>query len=105
MSATLESLLSQVTLLASNADLSLRYKISNQLSQLARSIATPRQIMTGHGFMYTEQVMVKIASDLDIFTILTQSETSLKTEDIASTCGCDPVLAGLTNIKPLAISY
>ena len=92
--STIESLLSQLGQAASNADLSLRYQLSGQLQRLARSIATPRQIMQHYGYMYTEQVMARIAADLDLFTILAQSEGPLSTGDIASKSGGDPALIG-----------
>lgn len=95
MPATIESLISQIEVLAGSADLSLRYKLAGQLSRLASSIATLRQIMQQHGYMYAEQAMFKIASDLDIFTILAQSENPMRVEDIASRCGCDAGLAGM----------
>ena len=93
--STIESLLSQLGQAASTADLSLRYQLSEQLQRLARSIATPRQIMQHYGYTYTEQVMARIAADLDLFTILAQSEVPLSTMDIANKSGGDPVLIGL----------
>ena len=34
--------------------------------------------MQHYGYMYTEQVMARIAADLDLFTILAQSEGSIE---------------------------
>lgn len=95
MSIAIDSLLEQLAQAASTADLSLRYRLSRQLQRLARSIATPRQLMTHYGYTYTEQVAARIASDLNLFTILAESDGPLKTEDIASKCGADPVLIGM----------
>ena len=95
--STIESLLSQLAQAATTADLSLRYQLSGQLQRLARSIATPRQTMQHYGYMYTEQAVARIAADLDLFTILAQSEGALRTEDIASKSGADPKLIGLEN--------
>ena len=95
--STIESLLSQLEQAASTADLSLRYQLSEQLQRLAQSVATPRQIMQHYGYGYTEQVISRIAADLDLFTILAQSEGPLRTTDIASKSGGDPVLIGLEN--------
>jgi hypothetical protein len=93
--STIESLLSQLGQAATTADASIRYKLSGQLQHLARSIATPRQMLQHYGYTYTEQVAAKIANDLDLFTILSQSEGPLKSVDIASKCGGDAVLIGL----------
>jgi hypothetical protein len=93
--SAIESLLSQLGEAASTADLSLRFKLSAQLQSLAHSIATPTQIMQHYGYMYTEQLVVKIAADLDLFTILAESEGPLKIEDIASKTGADSSLLGL----------
>lgn len=90
--STLESLTAQIVQMASTADNSLRYRLSGQLQRLARAIATPRQIMQHYGYTYTEQVMAKIAVDLDIFSILSKSEGPMKTEDVASKTGGDPAL-------------
>ena len=68
--STIDSLLAQLEGAASTADLSLRYRLSGQLQRLARSIATPRQLMQHYGYTYTEQVAARIAADLDLFTIL-----------------------------------
>ena len=92
--STIDSLLSQLGQAASTADLSLRYQLSGQLQRLARSIATPRQTMQHYGYLYTEQVVARIAADLDIFTILAQSEGPLRTNDVASKSGGDPLLIG-----------
>lgn len=93
--STIESLLSQLAQVANTADLSLRHRLSEQLHSLSRSIATPRQVMQYHGYMYTEQVVARIAADLDLFTLLSESNNSLRTEDIAQRCGADPILIGL----------
>ena len=92
--STIDSLVSQLGQAASTADLSLRYQLSGQLQRLARSIATPRQTMQHYGYTYTEQVVARIAADLDLFTILAQSEGPLRTEDVASKSGGDPLLIG-----------
>jgi hypothetical protein len=93
--STIESLLSQLTQAASTADLSLRYRLSEQLQRLARSIATPRQRIVHYGYTYTEQAVVKIATDLNLFTILEESDGPLKTEEIAAQSGGDSMLIGL----------
>ena len=50
--------------------------------------------MQHFGYTYTEQVAARIAADLDIFSILSQSGKPLKSEDIASKCEGDPALIG-----------
>ena len=92
---SIESLLSQLAQAASTEDLSIRHQLSGQLQKLARSIATPRQIMQHYGYTYTEQVVARIAADLNLFAILAESDDLLKTEDIASKSGGDPTLIGL----------
>ena len=93
--STIESLLSQLRQAASTADLSLRFKLSEELQRLARSVATPRQMIRQYGYMYTDQAIARVAADLDIFTILVQSEGPLKTADIAAKSGGGPALIGL----------
>src|SRR4051812_30913163 len=95
--STIESLVSQLAEAAKTADLSVRYRLSGELQRLARSIATPRQVMQHYGHLYTEQVVARIANDLNIFTILTESDGPLKTEELASKCGGDPALIGQRN--------
>ncbi|KAI9641135.1 hypothetical protein NHQ30_010565 [Ciborinia camelliae] len=102
--STIESLLSQLTQAASTADLSLRFQLSKQLHALSRSIATPRQILQYHGYMYTEHMMARIAADLDLFTILAESNGPLNTEDISRKCGGDPTLIDRI-LKHLASTY
>jgi len=102
--STIESLLAQLGQAASSADSSIRYRLSGQLQRLARSIATPRQLMQHHGYMYTEQVVAKIAADLNLFTILAESDGPLKTEDIASKSGADPMLIDRI-LRHLASTY
>ena len=70
----------------------MRYRLSRQLQRLARSIATPRQSIQHYGYLYTEQVVAKAASDLDIFSILAQSAAPMTTADISSKSGGDAAL-------------
>jgi hypothetical protein len=92
--ASIESLLSQLSEAANSADLSVRYRLSGQLQNLARSIATPRQLMQHYGYTYTEQVVARIAAELNLFTILAESNGPLNVEDIAKKSGGDPALIG-----------
>lgn len=50
--------------------------------------------MQHFGYTYTEQVVARIAAELNLFTILVESDVPLKTEDIASKSGGDPALIG-----------
>ena len=93
--ANIESLLSKLEQAVGTTDLSTRYQLSRRLQGLARSIATPRQTMQHYGYTYTEQVVARTAADLDLFTLLAQSEDPLKTEEIASKSGAAPPLIGL----------
>jgi hypothetical protein len=90
--SNIESLLSQLTEAASTADLSVRFKLSEQLQSLAHSITTPTQIMQHYGYMHTKQMVVKITADLDLFKILAESDGPLKTEGIASKTSADSSL-------------
>ena len=92
--STIDSLLSELRQAASTTDLSLRCQFSGQLQRLARSVATPRQSMQLFGHTYTEQRVARIAADLEFFTILAVSEDSLRTKDVASKGGGDPILIG-----------
>lgn len=102
MAATVEELLSQLGHAVSNADLSVRYRVSAKLQGLARSIATPRQTIQHYGYLYTEQVMARVAADLDLFTILAQSDEPMTTEEITSKCGGDPALIGMETIYSMS---
>lgn len=95
--SNMKSCLSQLELLASEntGDLALRFKLSARLQQLAHSVATPTQIMQHYGYMHTEQVVAKIAADLDLFTILAESQDSMKVDKIALRTGADASLLGL----------
>jgi hypothetical protein len=97
--ANIESLLEQVQQAASTADSSLRFRLSNQLQRLARSIATPRQTMQSFGYAYTEQVAAKIAGDLDLFSILAQSNGPSNINEIAEKTGGDPTLIGKKDLS------
>jgi hypothetical protein len=103
MSNTIDTLLTQLDQAISTADLTVRHRLSEQLQRLARSIATPRQLMTHYGYSYTEQVAAKVAADLQIFTILSENDGALGAGDIAAKCGADPVLIGMNNIFSLEI--
>lgn len=92
--STIESLLTQLAQAANSADPSLRHQLSDQLQLLARSISTPRQIMHHYGYTYTEQVVSRIASDLNIFAILVENDGPIKTEEIANKTHADPALIG-----------
>ena len=92
--STIESLLSELGQAVNTADLSTRYRLSRQLQRFARSIATPRQNIQHYGYIYTEQVVAKVAADLDIFSILAQSEAPMTTEAISAKCGGDATLIG-----------
>lgn len=94
--AAIQSLFSQLEEAVKTADLSLdaRFKLSTQIKSLAHSIATPRQIIQHYAYMHTEQVVVKIVADLDIFQILTESKSSLTVEEIAAKTGADALLLG-----------
>lgn len=81
--SSIETLLSEIEEIASTADLSIRHRLSEKLRCLSCSIATPRQAMQYHGHMYTEHVVARIAADLDLFTILTENDGPLNTEEIA----------------------
>ncbi|PQE06383.1 O-methyl transferase B protein [Rutstroemia sp. NJR-2017a WRK4] len=100
----IESLVSQLAEAAKTADLSVRYQLSGELQRLARSIATPRQVMQHYGHLYTEQVVARIANDLKIFSILSESDGPLKTEQVASKCGGDPALIDRI-LRHLASTY
>ncbi|CAG8979375.1 hypothetical protein HYALB_00002501 [Hymenoscyphus albidus] len=100
----IESLISQIRDAAKTADLSLRFKLSMQLQSLAHSIATPEQIMQHYGYIFTEQLVARIAAYLDIFTILAQSEGALKVGDIAVKTGADPLLLDRI-LRHLAATY
>jgi hypothetical protein len=80
---------------ASTADLPVRFKLSAQLQSLAHSIATLTQITQHYGYMHAEQIVVKIAADLDLFKILAESNGPLKTEDIANKTSADSSLLGV----------
>lgn len=95
--SNIDPLLAQLEDAASTADLSVRYRLSGRLQRLARSVATPRQLMQHYGYTYTEQVAARIAADLGIYTILAHSEDALKTEDIAKKSGGDSALVGMVN--------
>jgi hypothetical protein len=103
--SAVESLLSQLAEAAKTTDLSVRYRLSRELQRLSRSVATPRQVMQHYGHLYTEQVVARIANDLHIFTILTESDGPLRTEEVASKCGADPTLIGSQNYSSPKISY
>ncbi|TVY80801.1 Demethylsterigmatocystin 6-O-methyltransferase [Lachnellula suecica] len=60
--------------------------------------------MQHYGYMFTEQLVAKIAADLDIFTILAQSEGPMKVEDIATKTGADPLLLDRI-LRHLAATY
>ncbi|KAF7948887.1 hypothetical protein EAE96_008069 [Botrytis aclada] len=94
--SSIETLVSEIEQIASTADLSIRYWLSEQLRRLSRSIATPRQVMQYHGYMYTEHVVAKIAVDLDLFVILAENDGPLNTEEIAKKCG-DRILRHLAS--------
>ncbi|KAM3071367.1 hypothetical protein ACMFMG_008959 [Clarireedia jacksonii] len=102
--SVIESLISQLEEAAKTVDLSVRYRVSGQLQRLARSIATPRQVMQHYGHLYTEQVAARIANDLNIFGILTENDGPLKAEEVASKCGCDPALIDRI-LRHLASTY
>lgn len=95
--STVQSLLSQLEEAISTTELSLdqRFKLSTQLKGLAHSIATPRQVIQHYGYMFTEQLVVNIAADLDLFTILAESGSPLNVKDIANKTGADALLLGM----------
>ena len=90
----MDGLLSQIKDIASNADVTVRHQISEKLRELALSVATPRQTMIYYGYMYTEQAMARTAVELGIFTILGESKTPLRREEIASKSNGDPAVIG-----------
>lgn len=92
--SAVESLLSQLEEAVGTADLSqeFRFRLSTQLDSLSRSIATPRQVIQHYGYMFTEQLVVNIAHDLNIFPILAESRSALNVNDIASKTRADPSL-------------
>ncbi|KAL9622889.1 MAG: hypothetical protein Q9160_002815 [Pyrenula sp. 1 TL-2023] len=102
--STIDSLLAQLEEAATKAEFSVRYQLSGQLQRLARSIATPRQLMQHYGYTYTEQVAARIAADLGLFTILTQSKDPLTTDEIATKSGGDPTLVDRV-LRHLASTY
>ncbi|TVY21109.1 Demethylsterigmatocystin 6-O-methyltransferase [Lachnellula arida] len=102
--STIESLLSQLRQAAATADLSVRYHLSKDLQRLATAVATPRQVMQHYCYTYTAQAVARIAVDLKLFAILTQSNTLLKTEDIAGKAGADPTLTDRL-LRHLASTY
>ncbi|CAD6448723.1 35c97764-98e9-4b0b-85eb-c879caea947e [Sclerotinia trifoliorum] len=102
--STIESLLSQLKEAARTADLSVRFQLSEQLLALSRSVATPRQILQYHGYLYSEHVTAKIAVDLDLFTILAENNGPLNTEDVSKKCGGDLTLIDRI-LKHLASTY
>lgn len=93
--AAIESLISQIKDTAKTDDLSLRFKLSVRLQSLAHSIATPEQIVQHYGYMFTEQLVARIAADLDLITIIAKNKGPMKVEDIAINTGADPRLLGL----------
>jgi hypothetical protein len=95
--STIQSLLSQLEEALSTTKLSFdpRFKLSTQLKSLAHSIATLRQVIQHYGYMFTEQLVVKIAADLGLFTILAKSRSYSTVEDIATKTEADPLLLSL----------
>lgn len=89
-----DSLIEQLTKAASTVHSTVHFKLGEQLQQLARSIATPRQQMLHLGFTYTEQAMAKIAVDLNLFSVLAEVAGALEIDSIASIVGCDAALLG-----------
>lgn len=95
--SAIQSLISQLEETLSTTDLSLdlRFKLSTQLESLAHSIATPKQIVQHYGYMFTGQMVAKIAADLDLFTILAENGNALHVDDIATKTGADSLLLSL----------
>lgn len=93
----IQSLLSQLEEVLKSEDLTLeeRFKLSTQIKSLGHSIATPRQTIQHYGYMFTEQLVVKIAADLDLFSILSESKEPLNVTEIASKTGADALLLGM----------
>jgi hypothetical protein len=61
--------------------------------------------MQHYGYMYTEQVVAKIAADLNLYGILAESETPLKSAEIASKAGADAALIGRRTRTELVNSF
>ncbi|CAG8958658.1 hypothetical protein HYFRA_00011499 [Hymenoscyphus fraxineus] len=102
--STIESLLSQLAEAVKTADPSLRHQLSGQLHRLASSISTPRQLMHHYGYSYTDQVVARIASDLNIFTILVENDGPIKTEEVAIKTNADHALIDRI-LRHLASTY
>lgn len=93
----IQSLLSQLEEALKSKELTLaeRFRLSTQIISFGHSIATPRQTIQHYGYMFTEQLVVKIAADLDLFSILSESKDPMNITEIASKTGADALLLGL----------